>query len=101
MVYACPESDYAPEIYKFARMAIEPKVSRYEVPRGEDTPVIHTSSLIIHYFEWMLCAAGLGLLAKHAAQFREYLVKDYEVNCPHSYQSLDATDTASLCVALV
>ncbi|XP_027045855.1 DNA-dependent protein kinase catalytic subunit-like [Pocillopora damicornis] len=51
-------SKYAKDIYTYARMAINPQVSlsRYEVPK-----------------------AGLHLFAKHSAQFKEYISKDYEV----------------------
>lgn len=41
------ESEYAQDIYKFTRMAIEPQMSsRYEVPRGEEIPVIQALILI-------------------------------------------------------
>lgn len=51
-------SRYAKDIYSYTRKAIEPQVSlsRYEVPK-----------------------AGLYLFAKHAAQFKEYIAKDYEI----------------------
>ncbi|XP_067044034.1 DNA-dependent protein kinase catalytic subunit-like isoform X2 [Acropora muricata] len=50
-------SKYSREIYCYARKAIDPQVNlnRYDVPR-----------------------AGLQLFAKHAAQFKEYISKDYE-----------------------
>ncbi|XP_019852740.1 PREDICTED: DNA-dependent protein kinase catalytic subunit [Amphimedon queenslandica] len=58
-------SVYAQDIYKYTRMAIDPlaNLTRYEVPR-----------------------AGLSLISRHAAQFREYLVKDSE----HMYESLSS-----------
>ncbi|XP_022778667.1 DNA-dependent protein kinase catalytic subunit-like isoform X5 [Stylophora pistillata] len=51
-------SKFAKDIYTYGRMAINPQVSlsRYEVPK-----------------------AGLYLFAKHSAQFKEYIAKDYEV----------------------
>ncbi|CAI8051259.1 DNA-dependent protein kinase catalytic subunit [Geodia barretti] len=60
---AAEGSEHAQNIYKFSKMAIDPKVShsRYEVPR-----------------------AGLSIIARHAAQFKEYLAKDHE----HMYEVL-------------
>ncbi|CAB4022232.1 DNA-dependent kinase catalytic subunit-like, partial [Paramuricea clavata] len=50
-------SQYAKDIYTYVRRAIDASVeySRYEVPR-----------------------AGLNFLARHAAQYKEYLTRDYE-----------------------
>ncbi|KAK3580733.1 hypothetical protein CHS0354_005741 [Potamilus streckersoni] len=50
-------SKFAYDIFKAARMAIDPKVdlTRYDVPR-----------------------AGLKLLAKHASQFSQFLIDDYD-----------------------
>ena len=50
-------SRYAKDIYSYARKAADPKVplSRFDVQRS-----------------------GLGLLAQHGAQFRAFLVADYQ-----------------------
>ena len=87
-------SEYAQDIYKFARMAIDPKVSlsRYEVPRGIYI-YMQLNTLHTHYFIYILVflyvcnlcqyflvgPAGLSIIAKHSAQFREYLAKDHDV----------------------
>lgn len=44
------------DIYKFTRMALDAKHTRYDVPR-----------------------AALQLLSKHACQFGQYLMDEYEV----------------------
>ena len=62
LIYSGSKNSY--EIYKYARSAIDPKVefSRYDVPK-----------------------AGLQLFARHASQFSQYLIEDYEV-CISSFE---------------
>ena len=61
-------SRYAKDIYSYARKAADPKVplSRYEVQR-----------------------AGLCLLAQHGAQFRPFLVADFQNSFSFMLQLLD------------
>ena len=58
---AFSDSKYAYDIFKYARMAIDPNVElvRFEMPKS-----------------------GLLLFSRHASQFSQYLVDDYKV-CTH------------------
>ena len=61
IVYFSSGSKNSYEIFKYTRSAIDPKIelTRYDMPR-----------------------AGLRLFARHASQFNQYLIEDYEVSNP-------------------
>ena len=71
------------EIFKCTRSAIDPKIelSRYAMPQ-----------------------AGLKLIARHASQFNQYLLEDYEVRSLNGFYALPAVDlsffSSSLCSGL-
>ena len=60
-------------------MSIDTSVTmtRYEVPRGRISLWVREMSTL--EMTLFVSAAGLLLIGKHAAQFKEYLAKDHEV----------------------